>query len=664
RITQRSNKVLTAAAFKAQQMNQPLVDSEFVLYGLLSDQEIFNLLSSLKAIPQELSNQLEQVMKKGGTPVKPQIAPRVKKILEDSLIVARKLGYEFISPEHILYALYNEGEGIGARLLAKVGVNKDELNIKILGKKKGLEEEGKEKKKTALETYATDLTEKAAMGKLDPVVERSAVIERVIHILSRRSKNNPVLTGEAGVGKTAIVEGLAEKIVSKEVPETLLNHKVLQLDLMALVAGASKRGEFEERLKALIDELKGMAGQVILFIDEIHTIVGAGGGEGSGDAANIIKPALARGEVQIIGATTTSEYRKYIEKDPALERRFQPIEVPEPTEEQAIKMLRALRDKYEAFHKVKIPDDAVEAAVHLSKRYVGGRFLPDKAIDLIDESASAVRLPIISLPEEIKSQEEKITALQQEEKEAQKIGNNVKAMMYEKKIIEAQDILKEKQELFLQKKAMSVGVVTPQLIKDIIARWTGIPVNKISDSEKDKITNLEDIMHKRLINQTSAVASVAQAIRRSRAGLKSASRPIGSFIFLGPTGVGKTELVKTLAEVLFGTEDSMVRFDMSEYMEKHEIAKLLGAPPGYVGYEEGGKLTEAVKRKPYSVVLFDEVEKAHPDIFNILLQVLDDGRLTDNKGHTISFKNTVVICTSNLGSRTIQEELMKDGKVQ
>ena len=665
RLTQRSNRVLLVAAQKAQALNNPLVDSEHVLYGLLADQEIFNLLSQLKLIPQEVVKQLEATFHKGTTPTKPQLAPRVKKILEDALIVARKLGYEFISPEHILYALYHEGEGVGSRILVKVGLNKDELNIKVLGKKKGLEtQQQEERKQSALEKYTTDLTAKAAAGQLDPVVERSQVIERVIHILSRRSKNNPVLTGEAGVGKTAIVEGLAEKIVSKEVPETLLNHRVLQLDLMAILAGASHRGEFEERLKGVMDELKAMMGKVILFIDEIHNIVGAGGEAGSGDAANIIKPALARGEVQLIGATTTSEYRKYIEKDPALERRFQPIEVPEPSEDAAIKMLRAIRDKYEAFHKVKIPDEAIEAAVKLSKRYVGGRFLPDKAIDLIDETASAVRLPIISLPEEIKSQEEKIKAMQQERMEALKINNKVKANIYEKKIIDAQDLLKQKQEEYLQKKAMSVGVVNLQMIKDVIARWTGIPVNKITESEKDKISNLEDIMHKRLINQKVAVAAVAQAIRRGRAGLKSTQRPIGSFIFLGPTGVGKTELVKTLAEVLFGTEDSMVRFDMTEYMEKHEVAKLLGAPPGYVGYEEGGKLTEAVKRKPYSVVLFDEVEKAHPDIFNILLQILDDGRLTDNKGHTISFKNTVVICTSNIGSRTIQQELMKSGKDQ
>jgi ATP-dependent Clp protease ATP-binding subunit ClpC len=663
RLTQRSNRVLSNAATKAAAQKSQFVDSEHVLLGLLTDQEISTLLSSLKIIPQEIEKQLAEAMKPGNSTTPPQISPRVKKILEDALIIARKLGYEFISPEHILHALYNEGEGLGARTLSKMGLNKDELGIKVLGKKRMAEDgEQAEEKPKALEKFATDLTQKALEGKLDPVVERSNVIERVIHILSRRAKNNPALIGEAGVGKTAIVEGLAQKIVAKEVPETLLNKRVLELDLMAMIAGAAQRGEYEKRFKAVLDELKENTGQVILFIDEVHNITA--GGEGAGDAANILKPALARGEIQLIGATTTSEYRKHIEKDPALERRFQPIVVPEPTEEQAIKMMYALRDKFEAFHKVKIPNDALEASVRLSKRYVGGRFLPDKSIDLIDETSSAVRLPIISLPEEISSVETRIKSLQQEKDESVKIGNKVKANVLEKKIIDSQDELRAKQEEYQQRKAQAVGVVTVDMIKDIISRWTGIPVNKIGDTEKEKIAKLEDIMHERLIGQNSAITSVSQAIRRGRAGLKNTKRPIGSFVFLGPTGVGKTELVKTLAEVLFGTEDSMIRFDMTEYMEKHEVAKLLGAPPGYVGYEEGGKLTEAVKRKPYSVVLFDEVEKAHPDIFNILLQILDDGRLTDNKGHTISFKNTVVICTSNIGSRLIQEELMKKGKDQ
>ncbi len=545
----------------------------------------------------------------------------------------------------------------------KLGVQKEDLNKKITGKKEGLSEEQKaaEKKKKALEQFTIDLTAKASQGLLDPVVERSTVIERVIHILSRRTKNNPSLVGEAGVGKTAIVEGLAEKIVAKEVPEPLLNKKILQLDLMSILAGASHRGEFEERMKDLIEQVKASNGQIILFIDEIHNIVGAGAsGEGSLDASNFLKPALARGEIQLIGATTITEYRKYIEKDPALERRFQPVLVPEPTEEAAIKMLGAIKDKYEAFHRVKIPAEVVEAAVRLSKRYVGDRFLPDKAVDLIDEAASAVRLPLISLPEEIKSLDSRVKELTQEMMESDKKGDKVKSRILKSKIDEIQSELKNKQEEFNLKKSQTTTSVTPEIIKDIIARWTGIPVSKITSSEVERLAHLEDIIHKRLINQENAVASVAQAVRRGRAGLKSAARPIGSFVFLGPTGVGKTELAKTLADVLFGSEDLMIRFDMTEYMEKHEVAKLLGAPPGYVGYEEGGKLTEQVRRKPYSVVLFDEIEKAHPDIFNILLQILDDGRLTDNRGHVVSFKNTVVICTSNIGTKMIQEEMLKE----
>ncbi|HLL60960.1 MAG TPA: AAA family ATPase, partial [Candidatus Nitrosocosmicus sp.] len=522
----------------------------------------------------------------------------------------------------------------------------------------------KEQKKSVLESFTKDLTAKAIQGLLDPVVERSEVIERAIHILSRRTKNNPALVGEAGVGKTAVVEGLAQKIVKKEVPESLLNKRILELDLMSLIAGASHRGEFEERMKNLIEEITRSKGQIILFIDEIHNLVGAGGGEGSLDASNFLKPSLARGELQVIGATTLTEYRKYIEKDPALERRFQPVIVPEPTEEAAIKMLKAIRDKYEAFHRVKIPDEVIEEAVKLSKRYVGDRFLPDKAVDLIDEAAAAVRLPLISLPEEIRSSEERLSGLNQELIESQKSGNRVKASILAPKIQDIKDELKVKQEEYTTKKGQTTTVLSNQIIRDIVARWTGIPVTKITASESDKLVNLEDIMHQRLINQVEAVTSVAQAVRRGRAGLKSTQKPIGSFVFLGPTGVGKTELAKTLADILFGTDEAMIRFDMTEYMEKHEVAKLLGAPPGYVGYEEGGKLTEAVRRKPYSVVLFDEVEKAHPDIFNILLQVLDDGRLTDNKGHTISFKNTVVICTSNIGSNLIQDELLKSGKME
>ncbi len=672
-LTQRSNRVFLSAQTKARELKSEFVDSEHVLHGLLADTEIYNFLVELKIQPQLVEEELSkvyQVGKKEAPPKEgdgyknPEISPRVKRILDMALVIARKLGFEFISPEHILLALYEEGEGAGARVLAKLGLKKEDLNKKITGKKEGLEKQKEgESAKNVLEKYTIDLTAKAAQGLLDPVVERSEVIERTIHILSRRTKNNPALVGEAGVGKTAIVEGLAQKIVSKSVPEPLLNKRILQLDLMSILAGASHRGDFESRMKDLIEQVKGSQGQIILFIDEIHNIVGAGSsGDGTLDASNFMKPALARGEIQLIGATTLTEYRKYIEKDPALERRFQPILVPEPTEEQAIKMLKAIKDKYEAFHRVKIPDEAIESAVKLSKRYVGDRFLPDKAVDLIDEAASAVRLPLISLPEEITSLDTRLSELKQELTEAEKSGDKVKSRILKSKIDDLEGDLKEKKDQYDVKKAQTTTAISHEIIKDVVSRWTGIPISKITESEVEKLAKLEDIMHERMIDQEHAVEAVAQAVRRGRAGLKSTQRPIGSFVFLGPTGVGKTELAKTLAEVLFGQEEAMIRFDMTEYMEKHEVAKLLGAPPGYVGYEEGGKLTEAVRRRPYSVVLFDEVEKAHPDIFNILLQILDDGRLTDNKGHVISFKNTVVICTSNIGTATIQDELLKNGK--
>lgn len=674
-LTQRSNRVFLSAQTKAKELKNEFIDSEHILHGLLSDSEIYSFFTEMKILPQTIEEELSKIYPTSsrsdvGTSLgvnNPKLSPRIKRVLDNSLVIARKLGFEFISPEHILLALYEEGEGVGARILAKLGLKKEDLNKKITGKKEGLTEDEKAagRSKSVLDQYTIDLTAKAAQGQLDPVVERSDVIERVIHILSRRTKNNPALVGEAGVGKTAIVEGLAEKIVAKEVPEPLLNKKLLQLDLMSILAGASHRGEFEERMKHLIEEIQASQGQIILFIDEIHNIVGAGAsGEGSMDASNFLKPALARGEIQLIGATTLTEYRKYVEKDPALERRFQPVLVSEPTEEQAIKMLQAIKDKYEGFHRVTIPQDVIEAAVKFSKRYVGDRFLPDKAVDLMDEAASAVRLPLISLPEEIKSRQTRIAELTQELTETEKTGDKVKARILRSKLDEIQSDLKEKQDQYNLKKGQTTKSVTVEIIKDVVSRWTGIPVSKITGSELERLAKLEDIMHERLIDQEGAVTAVAQAVRRGRAGLKSIQRPIGSFVFLGPTGVGKTELAKTLADVLFGQEEAMVRFDMTEYMEKHEVAKLLGAPPGYVGYEEGGKLTEAVRRKPYSVILFDEVEKAHPDIFNILLQILDDGRLTDNKGHVISFKNSVVICTSNIGTTIIQDEMLRSGKTE
>src|SRR3989344_9536525 len=669
-LTQRSNRVFMAATNKAKELQNAIVDTEHLLFGLLTDGKIFKMLTDLKIAPQLVEQELTKVYKRENSKFPPQPSPRVKRIIGNSLIFARKLGYEFISPEHILLALFDEGEGAAARILVKLGLKKEDLNKKVTGKKEGVtdqtgQQKVPEKKKSALEQYSIDLTAKAAAGELDPVVEISDIIERVVHVLSRRLKNNPVLIGEPGVGKTAVVEGLAERIVAKQVPETLLNKRILQFDLTGVIAGASHRGEFEERMKNVVEELKASKGQVILFIDELHTLVGAGtGNETALDASNFLKPALSRGEVQLIGATTITEYRKYIEKDGALERRFQTVLVPEPTTEKTIKMLKAVRDRFEAFHRVKIPDESIDAAVRLSKRYIGDRFLPDKAFDLMDEAGAAVRLPLISLPEEINSMDVRIKQLEQEIGEDEKRGEKVKARISRSKLSDIQATLNAKKDEYNMKKAQTTNYVTVNIIKEAVSKRTGVPVSKMTGSELDKLAKLESIMHKRLIDRERAVASVAQAVRRGRAGLKSNARPIGSFIFLGPTGVGKTELAKTLAEILFDQEEAIIRFDMTEYMERHEVAKLLGSPPGYVGFEDGGKLTESVRRKPYSLVLFDEVEKAHPDIFNILLQILDDGRLTDNKGRTISFKNTVVICTSNIGTKMIQDEMLKSGKTE
>lgn len=658
RLTQRANTVLLSAVNKVKQLKVQYIDTEHILWALLSDASIYQLISECKVVPTEIQTALEKVFKSGNYDKTPQFSPRVKRVLELSLSAARSLGYEFISPEHILLALSYEGEGAAFQILTKFKLTKEVLNQKITGKK-DLVEKKEERKSTSLEQFTEDLTVKAQRGELDPVVGRSWEIERIIHILSRRTKNNPVLIGDAGVGKTAIVEGLAIRIASKDVPETLLHKRILLLDLMSLIAGARHRGEFEERLKNLIKEVKAASGAVILFIDEVHNMVGAGSGsEGTMDASNILKPSLARGELQVIGTTTITEYRKYIEKDPALERRFQPVLVAEPNAETAIEMLTALRDKYEAFHRVKIPDTAIEAAVRLSQRYIADRFLPDKAVDLIDEGAASVRLPAISLPEEIKNKEKKLNKNKHETEEAAKTNDKVRQDLLKKDAEELEQTVNRLKDEYQLKKSTTTNVVTEETIAEIVARWTNIPVSRLTESESVKLLDLEKIIHKRLIDQEEAVSAVAEAVRRGRAGLKSNKRPIGSFIFMGPTGVGKTELAKALAEILFGSEEMIVRLDMTEYMEKHEVAKLIGAPPGYVGYEEGGQLTEAVRRRPYSVVLLDEIEKAHPDVFNILIQLLDDGRLTDNKGHTVSFKNSIIICTSNLGSGIIQEEML------
>lgn len=657
RLTQRSNKAILQGVQKAKDLSSPYIDTEHILWGLLTDSGIYQLLSDLKVTPKEVQDALEKSFKKGNFKGQPQFSPRVKRVLELALSAARSLGFEFISPEHILLAIVQEGEGVGAQILAKFNINIEVLNKKITGKKEVKEEAQKDA--SSLEQFCQDLTQQAREGKLDPVVGRSSEIERVIHILSRRTKNNPCLIGDAGVGKTAIVEGLAQRIAKGDAPEPLLNKRILLLDLMSLIAGAGHRGQFEQRLKNLLKEIQAASGQIIVFIDEIQNLVGAGAGEGAMDASNILKPSLARGQLQAIGTTTVTEYRKYIEKDPALERRFQPILVAEPTIDVAIEMLRALRDKYEAFHKVSISDEALEAAVRLSHRYIGNRFLPDKAVDLIDEAASAVRLPAISLPEEIKSLKDKKARAEDERKGAEKMGDVVKMERLEKELKELDKKLEELMSAYEEKKSRTTNVVSPDIIADIVSRWTKIPVSRLTEKESDKLLTLENLLHKRIVDQEAAVAAAAEAVRRGRAGLKRANRPIGSFVFMGPTGVGKTETAKALAEILFGSEEMMVRLDMSEYMEKHEVAKLIGAPPGYVGYEEGGQLTEAVRLHPYSVVLLDEIEKAHPDVFNILIQLLEDGRLTDNKGRTISFKNTIVICTSNIGTGLIQREMLE-----
>lgn len=597
--------------------------------------------------------------------------PRTKRVLNRSCDEAISMGTNYIGTEHILLALIKEsspiyGDSFAIKILNRFNVSPNALYQDILsmlgegenpngtpiGRKS--KNNPKNNSTTTLDQFSRDLNVLAAEHKFDPIEGRDVEIERVIQILSRRTKNNPCLVGEPGVGKTAIAEGLAERIIKGEVPEILKNKRIVALDISAVVAGSKYRGEFEERIKKIIKEVKE-ANNVILFIDEIHTIIGAGGAEGAIDASNILKPSLARGEIQLIGATTFTEYRKYIEKDAALERRFQPIKIEEPSEEEAIKMLICLRDKYEVHHSVKITDDAIVSAVKLSNRYITDRFLPDKAIDVLDEAASKVRLTTFTMPPEIKELEEKLQDLSKEKEEAIKSENFELASNIKKSEQEIKVKLDEAKNLWKDKNGNEAQVVSPNEIADIIAIWTGIPVKKLQEEESERLKNMEQILHKRVIGQEDAVKAVSKAIRRGRVGLKNPKKPIGSFLFLGPTGVGKTELSKAVSEVLFGDESSMIRIDMSEFMEKHSISKLIGSPPGYVGYEEGGQIIEKIRRKPYSVILFDEIEKAHPDVFNILLQVLDDGHITDSQGRKVDFKNTVIIMTSNVGARSITE---------
>lgn len=665
RFTERAQRALIYSQEEARNLGHNYVGTEHLLLGLLREGEgaAAQVLQGLGIDIEKIREQIESLVGKGNFNFTEGFGytPRTKRIMELSFYEARNIGHNYVGTEHLLLALIREGEGVAARVLKDSGVDLQQVREQIL---KLLKEESVEthqpgsKKKSetpTLDQYGRDLTEMAAEGKLDPVIGRDNEIQRIIQILSRRTKNNPVLIGEAGVGKTAVAEGLAQKIQEGNIPELLKDKRIVTLDLAGMVAGAKYRGEFEERLKTMMDEIR-KTGDIILFIDEMHTIIGAGAAEGAIDASNILKPALARGEIHAIGATTLDEYRKHVEKDPALERRFQPVMVGEPSIEEAIQILHGLRDKYEAHHQVRITDEAIKAAVEMSDRYISDRFLPDKAIDLIDEAASRVRLQSFTTPPDLKELEGQLENLLKEKEEAVMNQNYEKAASIRDQEQKIKDQIEEKKSKWSKKSTAHSEIVSEDDIAQIVASWTGIPVKKLTEGETERLLNMEDILHKRVIGQDEAVKAVSRAIRRARAGLKDPKRPVGSFIFLGPTGVGKTELCKALAESLFGDEEAMIRLDMSEYMERHTVSRLVGSPPGYVGYDEGGQLTEAVRRKPYSVVLFDEIEKAHPDVFNMLLQILEDGRLTDSQGRTVDMRNTVLVMTSNVGASTLKKQ--------
>ncbi|KRQ86078.1 Negative regulator of genetic competence ClpC/MecB [Caloramator mitchellensis] len=670
-FTERSQRALQLAAEEAKNLNHSFIGTEHLLLGIIKEGgQGAKVLKDLGADEDKIRNLIIEIEGKGEEYFnfhEIPLTPRTKRIIELARNEARALNHNFIAPEHMLLALLGEGEGVAIAVLSKLGIDISKIRNEILNTLnvgelnpgfKGKQNTGQKQRQTntpTLDQFGRDLTELAREGKLDPVIGREGETERVIEILSRRTKNNPCLIGEPGVGKTAIAEGLAQKIIEGNVPEILKNKRVVTLDLSGMVAGSKYRGEFEERLKKVMEDIR-KAGNIILFIDEIHTIIGAGAAEGAIDASNILKPALARGEIQAIGATTIDEYRKHIERDPALERRFQPVQVGEPTVEESILILKGLRDKYEAHHKVKITDEALEAAVNLSHRYITDRFLPDKAIDLMDEAAAKVRLKNLTAPPDVKNLEEELEKVRKEKEEAINTQEFEKAAKLRDKENEIKEQLEKIKSEWQNQKDSEILVVSVEDIANVVSRWSGIPVNKLTETESEKLLKLEEILHQRVVGQEEAVKAVARAVRRARVGIKDPKRPIGSFIFLGPTGVGKTELSKALAEAMFGDENAMIRIDMSEYMEKHTVSRLIGSPPGYVGYEEGGQLTEKVRRKPYSVVLFDEIEKAHPDVFNVLLQILEDGRLTDGKGKTVDFRNTIVIMTSNAGAQTIKKQ--------
>jgi len=663
RFTEQAQQAIQASQQLAMQYKHSQWDVEHILMALLIQQHglLGEILKEMQVDIESVRNQLDEVLSQT-----PKVAyqtgqiyatPRIAQVMQKADEEAQRLKDDFISVEHLFIGILADDKGDAAKILAGAGVTTEKFYAalqKVRGSRR-VDDPGAESKYRSLQKYGIDLTELARQGKLDPVIGREMEIKRVMQILTRRTKNNPVIVGDAGVGKTAIAEGLAQKVAADDVPDRLKGRRVIALDMGALVAGSKFRGEFEERLKAVMDEVREAKGEVILFIDEIHTVVGAGAAEGSIDASNMLKPALARGELQCVGATTMDEYRKYIEKDKALERRFQPVFVDEPSVDETIQILKGLRPKYEEHHKIRITDEALEAAARLSNRYLTDRHLPDKAIDLIDEAASKIRIDAESAPPDIKEMEKRLSELTNEEKAAEQREDYRRHAELKAERLKLEPAFKAAKDAWLQKEKIS-GEVTAEHIAGLISSWTGIPVNQMLEGEAEKLLHMEERLHERLIDQEEAVAAVSEAIRRSRAGLKDPRRPIGSFMFLGPTGVGKTELVKTLAWFLFDDEDAMVRLDMSEYQERHTVSRLIGAPPGYIGYDEGGQLTEAVRRRPFRVILLDEVEKAHPEVFNTLLQIMDDGRLTDGQGRTVDFKNTVVIMTSNAGVELIKKE--------